>query len=295
MDSQYKKKNRIYGVVVIAVLAVLVFMVSQKGSNGSWFDSQKRVAVLPLEGEIGSSRKWISKLDDFVESSRVAAILITINSPGGQVAPSQELYQAIKTVREKSDKPVFVSMSSLAASGGYYAALGADSIYANAGTLTGSIGVVMQFPIYSDLMEKVGLGMRVVKSKAFKDAGSPFREMTLSEREYFQNLIDDVYDQFIDVVSQERGIDEINMQSLGNGRVFTGRQAYVAGLVDAVGTFEDTRKALCRFAGIPENSPLLYPVEPRRSWWTIFKEDVGAAIPGWDSPQSVKLQYRIPY
>ena len=112
MDSQYKKKNRIYGVIVIAVLAILVFMVSQKGSNGSWFDSQKRVAVLPLEGEIGSSRKWISKLDDFVESSRVAAILITINSPGGQVAPSQELYQAIRTVREKSDKPVFVSMSS---------------------------------------------------------------------------------------------------------------------------------------------------------------------------------------
>jgi len=295
MDNQYKRKNRIYGVIIIIVLAVLVFMISRKDSDRGWFDYQKRIAVLPLEGEITSSRKWIKKLNDFEKNKRVAGILITIDSPGGQVAPSQELYHALREIRENSAKPVFVSMASLAASGGYYAALGADSIYANAGTLTGSIGVVMQFPIYSELMEKVGVGMRVVKSQKFKDAGSPYREMSASERAYFQDLVQDVYAQFTEVVSRERGIDEVNLQTLANGRVFTGRQAYQVGLVDAIGTFEDVRKAICRTAGIPEDSPLLYPAEPRRSWWKIFKEDIGAAIPGWDSPQSVKLQYRIPY
>ncbi|MCF7922532.1 MAG: signal peptide peptidase SppA [Candidatus Marinimicrobia bacterium] len=295
MDNQYKKKNRIYGVAVIAVLAVLLLMVSRKESSGKWFDNAKRIAVLPLEGEISNSRNWISSLKKFAENDRMAGILIPINSPGGQVAPSQELYHAIKHVRETSDKPIFVSMSSVAASGGYYAALGADSIFANDGTLTGSIGVIMQFPIYSDLMEKVGVGMRTVKSQEFKDAGSPFREMSASEKAYFQSIIDDVYEQFTEVVSQERGIDEINMQVLGNGRVFTGRQAYHAGLVDALGTFEDAREALCIKAGIPLDSQLQYPQEIRRSWWTILKDDVSSALPGWESSSSIKLQYRIPY
>ena len=107
--------------------------------------------------------------------------------------------------------------------------------------------------------------------------------------------LDDVYEQFTEVVSQERGIDEINMQRLGNGRVFTGRQAFKANLVDALGTFEDARKALCITAGIPQNSQLQYPLEPRRSWWTILKDDVSSALPGWESSSSIKLQYRIPY
>lgn len=295
MDNQYRRKNRIYGVIIFAIFVVLFFMVSRSTREARWYDLKKRVAVLPLEGEIFSSRKWIEGLYDFAGNDRVAGILIPINSPGGLVAPSQEIYSAMKDVRERSKKPIFVSMASMAASGGYYAALGADSIFANPGTLTGSIGVVMQFPIYSDLMSKVGVGMRLVKSAEFKDAGSPYREMTQEEKQYFQNLLDDVYDQFVTRVSQERGIDEINMRSLGNGRVFTGRQTLEAGLVDALGTFRDAKLALCEKAGIPEDSPLLYPPEPRRSWWTIFKEDVGAVIPGWDTHTSVKLQYRIPY
>ncbi len=295
MDNKYKKKNRIYGAIVIAVFAVLLFLVSTKEGEGKWFDNSKRIAVLPLEGEISASRKWVAKLQKFADNDRIAGILIPINSPGGQVAPSQELYHAIKTIRDNGDKPVFVSMSSVAASGGYYAALGADSIFANEGTLTGSIGVIMQFPIYSDLMEKVGVGMRTVKSQEFKDAGSPFREMNEQEQTYFQGIIDDVYEQFTEVVSQERGIDEINMRSLGNGRIFTGRQAFKANLVDVLGTFEDARKAICRKAGIPVNSQLQYPMEPRRSWWTILKDDVSSALPGWESSSSIKLQYRIPY
>jgi len=295
MDNQYKKRNRIYGVIVLAVLAILVIMVSRKESDEKWFDSSKRIAVLPLEGEINSSRKWITTLNKFADNDRIAGILIPINSPGGQVAPSQEMYHAIRNIRDLTDKPIFVSMSSVAASGGYYAALGADSIFANEGTLTGSIGVIMQFPIYSELMEKVGVGMRTVKSQQFKDAGSPFREMTAEEEQYFQDLISDVYAQFTEVVSQERGIDELNMQSLGNGRIFTGRQAQQENLVDALGTFEDARKALCLRAGIPQNSQLQYPLEPRRSWWNIIKDDVTSAIPGWESSSSIKLQYRIPY
>ncbi len=295
MENKYKTKNRIYGTVLICFLAILVFMVSRKNDDSSWFDNQKRIAVLPLEGEINSSRHWISTLNKFAENNQVGGILIPINSPGGQVAPSQEIYHAIRRIRETGAKPIFVSMASVAASGGYYAALGADSIFANAGTLTGSIGVIMQFPIYSDLMEKIGVGMRTVKSQEFKDAGSPFREMSLAEKAYFQDLIDDVYAQFTEVVSQERGLDEINMISLANGRVFTGRQAQKSGLVDVVGTFEDARQALCIVAGLPLNSRLLYPTEPRRSWWTIIKDDVSSALPGWESSSSLQLQYRIPY
>ncbi len=295
MDNPYRKKNRIYGGIIIIVMILLIVMVSRKNKGEKWFDRQSRIAVHPIEGEISSSRKWIETLKDFSKNNRVAGILIPINSPGGQVAPSQELYQAIRNLRENGDKPIFVSMSSVAASGGYYAALGADTIYANAGTLTGSIGVIMQFPIYSDLMEKVGIGMRVIKSQEFKDAGSPFREMTAGEQAYYQELIDDVYSQFTEVVSRERGIDEINMQVLANGRVFTGRQAFKFGLVDTVGTFEDARRALCKLTGIPADSPLLYPVQPRRSWWTILKEDVSTALPGWQSAESINLQYRIPY
>ncbi|NQV51527.1 MAG: signal peptide peptidase SppA [Candidatus Marinimicrobia bacterium] len=295
MDKRYKTKNRVYAVIMIGVLAILVYMVSRKNDGGMWFNDQKQIAVLPLEGEINSSRQWISTLNKFAENKRVAGILIPINSPGGQVAPSQEIYHAIRRVRDTGDKPIFVSMASVAASGGYYAALGADSIFANAGTLTGSIGVIMQFPIYSDLMEKIGVGMRTVKSQAFKDAGSPFREMNPAEKAYFQELIDDVYAQFTEVVSKERGLDEINMLSLANGRVFTGRQAQKSGLIDVVGTFEDARQVLCGVAGLPANSPLLYPTEPRRSWWTILKDDVSSALPGWESSSSLQLQYRIPY
>ncbi len=295
MDNKYRKKNRLYGVILFIILAALVFLVSRKNTSESIFDRSQRIAVLPLDGEISSSRKWITTLKEFAANPRVAGILIPINSPGGAVAPSQEIYHALRELREQGDQPIFVSMSSVAASGGYYAALGADSIYANAGTLTGSIGVIMQFPIYSDLMEKIGVGMRVVKSQQFKDAGSPFREMTAEEMAYYQDLINDVYDQFTEVVSRERGIDEINMQTLANGRVFTGRQAARFGLVDTVGTFEDARRALCRFAGVDSDTPLLYPAEPRRSWLSILKDDVSSVIPGWESAESIKLQYRIPY
>ena len=295
MDSQYKKKNRIYGVIIFAVFAVLLILISQKQSDTDWFDSSQRIGVLPLEGEINSSRNWIARLNKFEKSKHIAGILIPINSPGGQVAPSQELYHAIRNVRENSVKPIFVSFASVAASGGYYAALGADSIFANEGSLTGSIGVVMQFPLYSELMEKVGVEMRTVKSQDFKDAGSPFRMMTPAEEDYFTEIITDVYEQFTEVVSQERGIDELNMQSLGDGRIFTGRQAYQANLVDALGTFEDARKALCIEAGIATDSRLEYPAEPRKSWWTVIRDDVAAVIPGWESSSSIKLQYRIPY
>jgi protease-4 len=295
MDRQYRTRNRLYGLGVIAVLAVLVMMIARRDQTGGWFDQRQRIAVLPLEGEINTSRQWISTLFDFADDERVAGILIPINSPGGQVAPSQEMYAAIRKVREQGQVPVYVSMSSVAASGGYYSALGADKIFANAGTLTGSIGVIMQFPNYANLMEKIGVGMRIVKSEEFKDAGSPFRDMTDRERAYYQDLIDDVYAQFTEAVSAERGIDELNMATLANGRVFTGRQAYAAGLVDSIGTFDDARTALCEAAGIPSDSPLLYPPEPRRSWWKILREDVSLALPGWESSTRVKLEYRIPY
>jgi len=294
MSLTLKSKNRIYGLIFIVILLLLFYRLT-RDDDSAWMDVSPRIAVLPLEGEIMSSRKWINTLNDFARDSRVAGILIPINSPGGQVAPSQEMYHAIKNIRDESNIPIYVSMGSVAASGGYYAALGADSVFANAGTLTGSIGVIMQFPNYRELMEKIGVGMNVVKSQAFKDAGSPFREMTDLERQYYQDLIDDVYQQFAEVVSLERGIDEINLTTLANGRVFTGRQAQAVGLIDAVGTFQDVHKLLCEQLGIPVSRDLLYPPQSKRSLWRTIRDDMSSALPGWESGGTIQLQYRIPY
>ncbi len=294
MSLSIKSKNRIYGTIFILVLLVLMYRLSNR-NDAAWLDSAPKIAVLPLTGEIVGSRAWVNQLNDFAAERRVAGILIPINSPGGQVAPSQEMYHAIRSIRDNTDIPVYVSMGSVAASGGYYAALGADTIYANAGTLTGSIGVIIQFPNYRELMDKIGVSMNVVKSQEFKDAGSPFREMTDTERQYYQDLIDDVYDQFAEVVSLERGIDEINLATLANGRVFTGRQAQANGLVDVVGTFQDAHSQLCELLDIPIGRDLLYPPEPKRSLWKSIREDMSSALPGWDRGSSIQLQYRIPY
>ena len=294
MDNTNRSKNRVYGLIIAALVVILIVMVWRASDNEESFGGV-RIAVLPLDGEIMGSRNWIKQLNSFAESRRVAAILIPVNSPGGQVAPSQEIYAAIKKVRDETPIPVVVSFGSVAASGGYYAALGADSIFTNPGSLTGSIGVIMQFPNYADLMDKLGVGMKTIKSQDFKDAGSPFRDMSPEELRTFQDIIDDVYDQFITVVEEERGLDRQSMLPLAQGQVFSGRQAYRYGLVDALGTFEDARSAAAEMAGITADTPLLYPPEERQSLWNVVWEDVTSTLPVREPVSSMVLAYRLPY
>ena len=195
----------------------------------------EKVAMIRVTGPIYDSRPYLEQLDKVEKASSIKALVLRLETPGGAVAASQEVYQKLAYLRDELEIPIVVSMGNAAASGGYYIALGADTIIANPGTITGSIGVIIVLPEYHELFEKIGIGYKVIKSGKFKDSGSPYREMTAEEREYLQSFIDDGYDQFVEAVAAERGMPIDEVRVLADGRVFTGRQAKENGLIDLLG------------------------------------------------------------
>ena len=226
---------------------------------------KEKVAVLELKGLILKSEPLVKEIKRYTKSKRIKAIVLYIDSPGGGVAVSEEIYQALKWAREK--KPVVVSMGSVAASGGYYVALGGSKIVANPGTITGSIGVIAQFVNLEKLMNKLGLEFEVIKSGKFKDAGSPYRKMTPEEKKYFQGVINDAYESFVKLVAKERNLPEDKVKKFADGRIFTGRQAFELGLVDTLGTLEDAIRIAARMAGIKGEPGI---VKPKRKKPSIF-------------------------
>ncbi len=230
----------------------------------------KRVGVLELNGVIEDSQPFIRQLRSYKEDDGVQAVVVRVESPGGAVAPSQEIYQALAALRK--DKPVVVSMGAVAASGGYYAACGADSVVASPGTLTGSIGVILEFPELEEVLKKVGIRFEVVKSGAHKDIGSPFRPMTEEERRIMQAMVDDVYEQFVEVVSSERNLDPDTVRALADGRVFSGRQALQLGLVDANGSLQDAVDMAGRMCGLGDNPRTTRPRKTRTSLIDVLTE-----------------------
>jgi protease-4 len=196
---------------------------------------EERVAVVRIEGPILDSHQAVSDLKIFSEDPLVKAIVVRIDSPGGGVAPSQEIYNAVKRVREEHNKTIVASMGTVAASGGYYIAVASDRILANPGTLTGSIGVIMQVANFEELLKKIGVQSLVIKSGRYKDLGSPFRPMTEDDRRLMQSVMDDVHKQFIEAVATGRSLDVGDVEPLADGRVFTGLQAKDFLLVDDLG------------------------------------------------------------
>jgi protease-4 len=227
----------------------------------------EKVALLEIFGPIYNPLPILDQLKKIEEDSGVKAILLRLETPGGGVAASQEIYRRLAYLRDAKQLPIVASMGGIAASGGYYVALGADTIMANPGTLTGSIGVIAEFPTYGRLLQKIGVDMEVIKSGKFKDAGSPHRLLTEEERAYLQGVIDDSYGQFLAVVSQERQIDEKKAELLADGRVYTGRQAQELGLIDLLGGWEDALKLAGEMGGI-SGAPRV--VEFRRKRLTLF-------------------------
>jgi protease IV len=201
------------------------------------FARGEKVAVISVSGLISDSESTIEQLKKFVKDDSVKAIVLRINSPGGGVAPSQEIYEEVKKARAK--KPVIASMGALAASGGYYIACATQRVYANPGTITGSIGVIMPFMNVKDLIEKIGVKGMTVKSGAFKDMGSPLRDMTPQERELLQGVVDNVNLQFVNAVAAGRNLKREDVLRIADGRIFTGEQAKGLGLVDVLGNLED--------------------------------------------------------
>ncbi|MGC8594986.1 MAG: signal peptide peptidase SppA [Candidatus Kryptoniota bacterium] len=240
-------------VVIIGLFAIFLTIIFSRGGGArGGFDLTgpgDKVAIVRLEGTILSSDKIISYLKQVSENASVKAIVLRIDSPGGGVAASQEIYEEVKKI-SSSVKPVVVSMGSIAASGGYYVSCAATKIVANPGTITGSIGVIAMFPNYAGLMEKLGLGMNVIKSGKYKDSGSPFRAMTDADRKYFQNVVDDSYSQFLDAVATARKLSLDKLKAYADGRVFTGREALKLGLVDTLGSLQDAIKLAAKLGGI---------------------------------------------
>jgi len=220
-----------------------------------------KVGVLEVEGAIVDARLLVEQIIEFKDRSNIKAVVLRINSPGGGVGPSQEMYEELKLLAET--KPLIISMGSVAASGGYYIAVAGERIFANPGTITGSIGVIMSFPNYQELMGKIGVSAEVVKSGRFKDIGSPTREFMDADRALLQEMIDDVHLQFVEAISLEREMSLETLEPLVDGRIFTGRQALKVGLIDELGTFNNAVAYAAKIAGIDADSDLVYP-EPEK-------------------------------
>lgn len=220
------------------IVVMVAIFISDSDTEDVTYGSGGTIALVELKEPIVSSENVVRLLKRYRENINVRAIVFRVESPGGGVAASQEIYEEVKKTR-KSGKPVVVSMGAVAASGGYYVACGADKIVANPGSITGSIGVISQFMHFNQLLDKIGIDATTIKSGKLKDSGSPFRPMNTDDRKYFQDMIDDVHDQFISAVAEERKLKKETVKRLADGRVFTGRKAYELRLIDTLGTFED--------------------------------------------------------
>ncbi len=258
------------------------------------FSTEDRIALVRVEGVILDAQTTIGELKRFSENPSIKAIVLRIDSPGGGVVPSQEIHDAVKRIRSKNNKAVIASMGSVAASGGYYIAAATDRIVANPGTLTGSIGVIMETANVEGLLQKIGVEGIVIKSGKYKDVGSPLRKMTEEERGLMQAVMDDVHKQFIEAVAEGRSIELPVAQALADGRVFTGRQAKAAKLVDELGDLEDAIQLAAEVAGI-EGEPKV--VEPRRrfSLRELLDSKLSMMFPKLDVQAGVSLKYLMAF
>lgn len=252
-------------VVVLFFAAVFALTVGSDGKLGDMLSLGGKIGIVEVKGVINESDDVVDALKTFGKSPTVKAVVVRIESPGGGVAPSQEIYQAIRELRK--EKPVIASMGGVAASGGYYIASACDTIVANPGTLTGSIGVIMELGNAEGLLQKLGVQPEVIKAGAYKDMGSLVRPMTDAERGLFQEMIDSVHTQFITAVAAGRGMNKDQVRGLADGRIFSGEQAKVAGLVDELGGLEDAIALAQSKAGLEGEPHTTHARSSREPWW----------------------------
>jgi protease-4 len=280
----------ILGVAILFFGTLMAIVLSLSGYSPALSFTNK-IGVVPINGIIRDSDIIIAQMIAFRNDRQIKAIILRIDSPGGGVGPSQEIYS--ETRRTSKTKKVVASLGSVAASGGYYIASAADSIVANPGTLTGSIGVLMEFVQVEELLKKIGIKMQVIKSGEFKDIGSPNRKMTHEEKQMLLTLLEDIRNQFVTAVSQGRNMPEEAVLELADGRIFSGRQAKGLGLVDSLGNFRDAVSVAKRLAHIKGEVKLVYPRKRRRSflWDLLFRDLTEAVLDRIDRPLGF-LRYR---
>ncbi len=262
----------LFFLLVVAFLGFLVARLEEK--HAGLFHSGKKIGVIRVRGIIASSDPLIKQIKRFRDDPEIGGIILRINSPGGGVGPSQEIYEEVKKCRQR--KPIIVSMGSICASGGYYIASAAQTIFADPGSVTGSIGVIVEFSNFKGLLEKIGVKSYVVKSGKFKDIGYPTRNMTPEDFKIIQNVVDSIYHQFVQAVSEGRHLPIKKVQALADGRIFSGLQAKKLNLVDRIGNLEDAIAFMARQLGIKGKPHVIYARKPNEKLWQIlFKSLVG--------------------
>ena len=267
------------GIIIIPAALVLFFIFAAALFKGDLKNlAVKRLAVVRVEGIITDSDWYVKTLREHLNNKNIAGVLLRIDSPGGAVAPSQEIYNEVTAYRT-AGKPIVVSMGNMAASGGYYIASAADKIFASQGTITGSIGVIFTLPKYQELAKKVGIEFRVFKAGEFKDMASPYRGINPNEAKWIQSLLDDTHNQFIIDVAAGRGVDVDIMKKAADGRIFTGKQAYENNLIDTIGGYAQALEYLRAVCGVSE---AVKPVEKRQQsgWRDLLLESVSKNLPG---------------
>lgn len=275
-----RKHPVIFGVLILLVLSAFLYVFFYRAGLNSEksprFYSRDKIGVVTVEGVIADSIKITEQLDEFERDDSIVAVVLRVDSPGGGVAASQEIYDAV--IELKKTKKVVVSMGSIAASGGLLVACAADKIVANPGTITGSISAIMHFANLEELFKKVGVKSAVVKSGKYKDIGSPFRDMTPEEKVIVQDLVDDIYNQFIDVIVKERKLSREKVIEIADGRVFSGRRAKELGLVDYLGDMASAAKLASKLAGKEGKYDLVYPSKKRISVFDFLVDEASSKI-----------------
>ncbi|MGQ9637324.1 MAG: signal peptide peptidase SppA [Thermodesulfobacteriota bacterium] len=283
-----------FGAVISLLLFffILLYIIGRflGGPGTTRLDFGDKIAVVEIRGVITQSSGIIDELQKYGEDDGVKAIVLRIDSPGGGVGPSQEIYREVTKVRSK--KKVVTSMGSVAASGGYYIACASDLIVANPGTITGSIGVLMEFTNFEELLKKIGIKGVVVKSGEHKDLGSPLREMTPEEKRILQSVIDNVHQQFIQAVAEGRKLDKERVAQMADGRILTGEQAKQLGLVDKMGNLQDAIDAASKLVGIEGKPIILYP-KRRISLFQLLMEDMTSIVLDALREKEFQLNFRL--
>ncbi len=263
----------IFSSLVLGVMAMVAWM----GGGGGDFDGEA-VGVVEIEGVIADARDTIEHIRRFREDEDIKAIVIRIDSPGGAVGPSQEIYREIRKTVET--KKVVASMGAVAASGGYYVACATDGIVANPGTITGSIGVIMGYTNFRQLLDKIGMVPVVIKSGPYKDTGSPTREMRDDEREILQSITGNIHEQFVTAIAEGRKMDRAQVEQAADGRIFTGEDAKARGLVDRLGNFEDALEWAGKLGGIDGE---VVPVYARDEKLSLLRYLMSSSLSDWMS------------
>src|SRR5215469_7078468 len=264
---------------VLAVFTLVYLTLHAGGERGALAGFGDKIGVVDLDGVIMDPTIVVGQLKRFAEDDSIKAIILHVNSPGGGVAASEEIYREVKRIRDEKKKRIVSSIQTVGASGAYYVSSATNKIYADQGSIVGSIGVIAEWVNYGELLRWAKLKDITMKAGEFKDTGSPTREMTPAEREYLQSLIDNMHTQFIQAVAQGRHAKDEDIRSIANGKVWTGEQAYSMKLVDQIADFESAVKDTARSVGISGEPTIVKPPKDRRSALDLVFDDISDYLP----------------